>query len=248
MVMMFHVGRSGSRVLGDLLQQHPALHWDHEAFVHQLQAARRAGLAKPEGDPVALLQQRLAQAPPKLHFGTEVKFFHLRLFNCSMATFVKQATALGFRQFVLLKRKNYLRKIVSSLVATQTKRWHLRSNDVAQLSPIEVDINRVAIDWVERPLLDHLYQFEADFAEAVSVLRPYSTLTLHYKTDILPNPQIGYGKLCQFLGLPLADGVVRYGRSNPYPLSQLIRNYDEVAQALENTPFEWMVKDDDKTE
>jgi hypothetical protein len=31
-VMMFHAGRSGSTVLGDLLGQHPRVFWDSEIF------------------------------------------------------------------------------------------------------------------------------------------------------------------------------------------------------------------------
>ena len=242
-VMMFHIGRSGSRVLGDLLQQHPRLHWDHEAFVKQLQAARQAGHVKPDGNPVKLLRQRIHLAPEELQFGTEVKFFHLRLFGWEISDFVSQAVVMGFAHFVLLKRQNYLRKIVSSLIARQTNQWHRRGDAQTTLSPIWLDVNHVAIDWVERPLLDHLNQFEADFAEVEVALRPFSTLNLAYETDILPDPQIGYGKLCRFLGLPIVDSKVRYGRSNPYTLRQLIQNYDEVAQTLQNTPFAWMALD-----
>lgn len=245
-VMMFHIGRSGSRVLGDLLQQHSALHWDHEAFVAQLQAARRAGLRNPVGNPVNMLRERIQAAPAKGPFGTEVKFFHLRLFGCALPDFVSQVVALGFTKFILLKRQNYLRKIVSSLIAHQTKQWHRRRNDGSVLSPVWLDVNKVAIDWTERPLIDHLNQFEADFAQAEAVLRPFPTLNLEYEMDILPNPKIGFGKVCRFLGLPVNEGEVRYGRSNPYPLRQLIRNYEEVAKTLKNTPFEWMVTNENE--
>jgi hypothetical protein len=152
--------------------------------------------------------------------------------------------ALGFDHFVQLKRQNFLRKIVSSLVAHQTNRWHRRQETTTSLTPIRLDVDRVAIDWVERPLLDHLHQFEANFTEVAAVLRPYPTLTLTYEADILPDPAIGYGKVCRFLGLSEEKVTVRYGRSNPYPLRQLIQNFDEVAQALQNSPYEWMLWDE----
>ncbi len=101
-VMVFHIGRSGSRVLGDLLQQHPVLHWDHEAYVSQLKTARRQGAERPDGDPIELLQARLDQAPGSLVFGAEVKFFHLQLFDYSLEKFVSQVVELGFCRFVLL--------------------------------------------------------------------------------------------------------------------------------------------------
>ena len=242
--MMFHIGRSGSRVLGDMLQQHSAIHWDHEAFVHQLQQARRAGQERPSGDPVELLRRRMALAPLDLQFGTEAKFFHLRLFGCSFPAFVAQAAVLGFSRFVVLKRRNYLRKIVSSLIAHQTHKWHHRQETPASLTPVYIDVDQVDIDWTKRPLLDHLYQFEANFLEATAVLSSYATLHLTYETDILADPAVGYGKICRFLELTEEEVVVRYGRSNPYPLRTLIQNYDDVACTLQNTPFEWMVQDE----
>ena len=93
-------------------------------------------------------------------------------------------------------------------------------------------------------MLDHLQQFEDDFAQAMAILQPLPCLNLTYETDILPDPRIGYAKVCRFLGLPVQEGMVRYSRSNPYPLHDLIQNFDEVAQTLQNGPFEWMLFDE----
>lgn len=121
---------------------------------------------------------------------------------------------------------------------------HHRQAETAVFSPVYLDVNRVEIDWTIRPLLDHLAQFEADFAQAMAVLQPFPCLTLTYEAVILPDPRLGYTKVCRFLDIPVQTGVVRYGRSNPYPLRQLIQNFDEVAHTLQNSPFEWMLFDE----
>ncbi|MCP4362627.1 MAG: hypothetical protein GY796_31880 [Chloroflexi bacterium] len=243
-VMMFHIGRSGSQVLGDMLQQHPHLFWDHEVYIHQLQAARIQGLASPQGNPVLLLQERLERATATM-YGAEVKFFHLRLFQMPLPEFFERLLELGFLHFVVLKRKNYLRKVVSSLVAQQTKQWHQQPGQPQVLTPIDLNLNRVSIDWAHMPLLAHLAQYAQDFAAIQMMLEPFSPLNLIYEDDILLDPQIGYAKCCHYLNIDNIEVIVRYGRSNPFPLREIITNYAEVAGELNGTPFEWMLSDEE---
>jgi LPS sulfotransferase NodH len=244
-VLMFHIGRSGSRVLGDLLGQHPQLHWDHEAYVAQLQAARKSGRKRPQGEALPLLLERRRAAPPDSIFGSEVKFFHLRLYEQQLDNFVTQLHAADFRRFILLERRNYLRKIVSSLIAKSSGQWHFRNKSPQKPAPVFIDVDAVAIDWTVLPLLTHLERFRDDFTQAAAVLRPYPLLNLTYETDIAADPTIAFSKACRFLNLEPHPAIVHYQRANPYPLTDLIVNVDQVAKRLRHTPFAWMLSEDE---
>lgn len=132
-VALFHIGRSGSTMLGDLLDQHSAIAWDGEIYEHAFQRVERktgplflssdtsllelcmqpwSELLPP--DALEYLQERIALTQKSV-YGFEVKFFHLRFFGMSLVDYVEGLKNLGFDAFVILKRRNLLRAIVSSL-------------------------------------------------------------------------------------------------------------------------------------
>lgn len=242
-VMMFHIGRSGSQVLGSLLKQHPQVHWADEVFIEPLKEARRRELPKPTVvEPYDFLSAKFATCQAQI-LGGEVKFFHLRLLDQTVPQFIKNLQKLGFEHFIILKRKNYLRKVVSSLIAHQTNQWHRRPSQPEQLTRIWLDTENVQIDWAQKPLLDYFHQYDADFAAAQKYLSSCSVQMVSYEAHILPDPVIGYRLCCRFLGIPSTEVTVPYGRTNPFPLRKILLNFDEVASLLQNTPYEWMLTD-----
>ena len=120
-VVMFHIGRSGSTVLSDLLGQHSRVFWDgqiYERLFEQLEASstRVAPGSVARHNAITALQFRMRAAGERV-YGFEVKFFHLRCFGIDLKEYVAHLRALGFTHFVILERRNYLRKILSSVVA-----------------------------------------------------------------------------------------------------------------------------------
>lgn len=244
LIMMFHFGRSGSTVLADLLDQHPSITWKGE-FIRKFYAPldrRRLERFQLPADPQRLLLDVMADVATP-YFGCETKFFHLDQLRVTLPTYLECLQRLNFSYFIVLQRRNYVRKIVSSLVARKRKRYRQAPNATAELTRIMLHPDRVRIDRTELPLIDLLDSYARDFEQLDQLLAKQSTLQLTYEEDLLANPAIGYERACTYLGLPPAAIQVNFGRSNPFPLQAILKNYDEVASALKGTSYEWMITD-----
>ncbi len=250
---MFHVGRSGSVAIGDLLHQHPYVFWDGEVYERLFQERerelrRKVGRGDLDVDAIAHLQSRLARHwNGHLVYGFEAKFFHLEILQLDLEDFIRRLDTMEFARFIVLKRKNTLRKVISSLIAHQTGRWHLRAGQQAAEAKVHVDVDRVGIDRTEKGLLQLLSDYEKSFRELDLVVHGRSTLRLTYEDHILPDPLIAYRRACSFLDLVPGSPVVRTHRTNPFKLCDMVENFDEVLRCLRGTRFEWMIHDDQYT-
>ncbi len=258
-VAMFHVGRSGSTVLGDLLHQNPAVHWDGEIYERIFQEVGRkvgplflASDAPPlafeqqawrtflPSDPLRYLQERI-EVTPKSVYGFEVKFFHLRFFGMSIVDYVAGLKLFGFDAFLLLKRRNFLRGVVSSLVAAQAKQYHFRNAEEVRCRPIVLDLERIEMDREEKSFFQFLEKYNAMFELLEELLEGERVLELVYEDDLLDDPRRGYRKVCEFLNLSDDPSEVRFVRSTPFPLREILVNFEEVARTLRGTPHAWML-------
>lgn len=247
-VAMFHIGRSGSTVLGGLLAQHPGIFWDREIYEREFREWQtrhgrfKVGDPQPALDPIRHLQQRVSRGGRRW-YGFEVKFFHLEHAQLPLATYVTQLREVGVTRFLVLRRKNYLRKIVSSMIASTTRQWHVGRGGEARKATITIDPARVPIDRNDRSLLQLLESYERGFRGLQALLRPGEVLHLTYEDDVQTDPAQAYAKSVAFLGLEPRPVKTQLGRTNPYPLRQLVENFDDVERALAGTPFEWMTRE-----
>lgn len=234
-VVMLHVGRSGSTVLADMLDQHPRVYWDGEIYHRWL------GDRLPATDPVHYLSSRMTRAGSR-YYGFELKPVHLRTLNLELDGFMRTLNRLGFTHFVVLERKNYLRKILSSVIAHQSTVFHRAPSHRLRENSTALDVTRVEIDDTALPLLDFLAGYEEFFGTARQLLDPERTLWLTYEADIFHDPGIAYTKICSLLGIvPEQSPEIRYGKTNPFPVNQMLSNFSEVERALRDTRFEWML-------
>ncbi len=185
----------------------------------------------------------------RCRYGFEVKFYHLIRAEIDLETFLDASETLGATHFVVLKRRNMLRKIVSSMAAKQrvgsvTRReaFHLEQGTSPSLTPLYLDPDEVGIDTQVKPLLRFLEAFDADFARLERLLEERRALFLTYEEHIRTDPTHAYRRICSFIGVRPAKVKVRYSRTNPFPLSSLILNYADVVDALRGTPYAWMVE------
>ena len=81
------------------------------------------------------------------------------------------------------------------------------------------------------------------FRRLDELLANRNVLRLTYEDDIAPDPRIGYRRTCEFFGIQYEPAEVRLGKSNPFPLAEILVNYSEVERALRDTPFAWMLRD-----
>lgn len=242
-VAMFHVGRSGSRVLGDLLGQHPHVFWDFEIYERLLRDRDKHGTVQPTGSLAQAIDYLRARMPRagRRFYGFELKFFHLKLLNVELSPYVESLRRLRFAHFVILERRNYLRKIVSSVVAHKKSRFHQASYEKPVLTRVTIDVDCLRIDRDQKPLRAYLEDYRASFDALNEILQGSTVLRLTYEDDIFRDPLVAYGRLCEFLGVRQHHATVRYSRSNPFKLADIIVNFEEVERALESSAFEWML-------
>lgn len=232
-VVMLHEGRCGSSVLAGLLGQHSSIHWDGEVF----------GKSNPGGPviryirysyPLLYLRQRIARSEHSIYgFETKTDLHLQRYIGVSRGEYLDGLKGLGVSRYIVLDRKNNLRRRVSVRVAKKTKKWLLSKREEPQLVRVELDPESVLF-WLRR--------LEKVNDELDELLSDETVLRLTYEEHIKPDPRIGYRRACEFLGLSPEEVSVGMRRINPYPLSDMIKNYDEVCRSLSGTKFEWMLE------
>ena len=236
---MFHVGRSGSTVVADQLLQHPGLAWAGE----MLDPKR---LRRPVG-PAAAIDRVAAgiRAAGHRRFGCETKFYHLRRARLPLAAFLDALDRLRFDRFLVVRRRNLLRKVVSSQVARASRRWHLPAGETAALHPVRIDPAAVPVEGETRPLLAIIEGYLADFRALDAALGGRPRLDLVFEDDIRPDPAAAGRRASDFLGLPPHPAAVRLAPTTPWPLGRVVENLDEVRAHLAGTPHAWMADEDE---
>lgn len=247
-VIMFHIGRCGSTVVADLLNQHPRIHWASEFYSSIFHDWQRINggierVGEMADDAVELLQRNMQFALHR-YYGFEIKPFHFRLIGYSPDSFLHHADSLGFTHFILLDRKNRLRTMISSIIAHQNEAlYHIDSNTKAQLTRVTINVNEVKVDFDVKPLLAYLSDYDGDIDALKTLLESRNSLHLTYEQDIQMDPRRAYHRICDFLALQPVDVSIKYARTNPFPICDMIENIEEVRQALHGTPYEWMLDD-----
>ena len=188
------------------------------------------------------LRTRLPGAQARF-VGIEAKFYHLHDHHLTLDTFLAETRGEAPCRFIVLRRRNYLRKIVSSLAARQRGQWFARPGTRPAPVQIALDPQRVCIDGSAQPLLDYLQDWDAQFDQLDLALRESNPLALTYEDDIEASPLVAYRKVCAHLGLPDGAPEVRYTRTTDQPLEELLTTLPAVRQALRDSPYAWMADD-----
>lgn len=247
--VMFHLGRSGSTVLGDLFNQNQELFWDSEIFMDNRMPTDFNTVHKMLFRlPMLTIKTRRMRTKKRI-YGFEAKLSHIARIRMSPPQFVEEIKKLGFAYFLLLRRRNHLRIIISDLVAQQKGYWHSPSQGTTHasgLTPVTINVNAITLgscfNRQQRPLMEHLCVVEEEFAQLTTLLEGQHVLNLVYEDDIEQDPSIAYHKVCEFLAVTPTPVEVRLRKTNPWPMHQLINNYEEVAETLAGSPYEWMLK------
>ncbi|MDX1623896.1 MAG: hypothetical protein R3199_07925 [Gemmatimonadota bacterium] len=236
-VMMFHPPRAGSTVLAKMLHQHPEVRWEREAF---LEVSRQLGMRRLPATLETVLLTRMAGVREPI-VGFEVQYYqipaHLMI---RLPAFVRRVRNLGFRRFIVLSRRNILRSVVSNLVAHERQQWAFDVGDRVELTRVHVDVERV-YDHRNTALLDVLARHEENPRRVRELLPQY--LELVYEDDVEEDPHVGYRRICEYLGLEPVEVTIPIQRATPYPMPEVVENWDEVCETLAGTRFEWMLEE-----
>jgi hypothetical protein len=145
-----------------------------------------------------------------------------------------------------LQRRNYLRYCLSELKAQRSRRWTLLGGSSAASAQVDQTIE-VDVEWLLRTL-------ELCRSEDAAVSRSFENyspvLRLDYEHLF---PQLGASmaqptldRVADWLGIApaFAETKPRHRKQSLLPLDETIQNYDEVAEALRGTDFEYCLEDE----
>jgi hypothetical protein len=246
-IAMIHPGRCGSTVLAKMLSATIDVYWIGELYARFFREWEEQGfnVQNPSSlgdDPLLLVRDKMESRPADV-FGFEFKPFHNVLFDMPMCKYLDGLDDLGFKHYVVLQRKNRLRAIVSSVAAHRPGgSYHLAKGKAVMRQSIHLDPASVSIDLDDKPLLSFLEDYDEQFGEVARIMEGRHALSLIYEDDIESNPRYAYEKVCAFIGIVPEDDIFpELRKTNPFPLSVLIDNYQEVAECLQGTRFAWML-------
>ena len=246
--VMFHIGRCGSTVVARLLSRHSKICWGNELYapIFSDWRSRNNGYevtGELPNDAIDILRTSSIHAWNQF-YGFEMKPFHFRLIGYSPEVYLRHLRTLGFTHFVVLDRRNRLRKVISSVIAHQQgKQTHIDADTKSKLTRVHLDVNEIRIDFESKPLLDFLVGYDDQLRLLNTLLQGENTLRLTYEDDIQDDPRVAYSRICNFLGLPPEDSTVELSRTNPFPIREMVENFQELEQTLQGTPYEWMIDD-----
>ena len=241
---MFHIGRCGSTVLGHMLDQHPDVIWANELF----DSCMKTSVPSNGGSFVESKINESRSAVNSEYYGFETKYLpqqHLSqgCINMVLDEYLAQLIKLGFSKFILLHRENYLRRAISAKVGSVTSKWHTK---FAVKSPVKISINTKAFRTGvgEDTLLELFRKLDYHYSKLKKLLVEKDYISISYEHDIMDDPFVAYNKISNYLGLDLHNPEIKFKRTNPFTLSQLLENYEDVYNELKDTKYEWMLTEE----
>lgn len=238
-VLMLHCGRSGSTLLGDMMDQHPDVFWDGEVVEKMLHSTSRkegVGIDHLQGrfsleDVIDKNRHRMRTRAGGKIYGMEIQDYHMKFINCSAEEFLSNARNMGFTNIIYLDR-NPIRKLVSHLVATNNGEWHIGVNQRSSKPKIRINPDRIYIGHSMSNLKDSLDQMIYFKKDIDQFLYGEQYLRLGYDADIRSDPTVALSKVCAYLGIPEHKPKIKFAKTADLKLSDLIENYLEVESEL----------------
>jgi len=238
-LVLIHRGRCGSTVLGAMLDQNEQVYWDGEAlmppslserWLRRLQGARGVSNIR---DLKVLMRYARTRSYVLSCKGQP---------GCSsISRLVRDLSDAGFDRFAVLERKNALRWLVSAEIGSQRQRWHLRQGDSPRLNPVWIPL----LYDQQKTLADRLHGLANWHKEVRDCLAGRPVLNLTYEDHVETDPARAYREVCEFMDVTATPVRITQARLNPFPLTRLIANFNEVETALRRTGLEWMLQEQD---
>jgi len=122
--------------------------------------------------------------------------------------------------------------------------WHIAAGHKAERSKVHLPVESFWLWGEEQTLVEAIKLLEAFEIRVEEALGNRACLKLTYEDDVQNDPAVGYRRICEFLGLSPMNVEPGMTRTNPFPLPELVENYDEMAEHLRGTPYQWMLEED----
>ena len=213
--VIFAQGRSGSRLLVDLLNSHPDIICEREILYHRRLL------------PVRYAIGREAATRPDTVYGFKVKIYQLEYVQNyeSAADFLDALTDRNWK-LVHLWRQDIFRQCISARMAWQKNLWHANDQKQDQVDQtVHMDAEKLASEMRSR--IQYREQEKA-------ILDGREHLEINYEED-LSTPQAQQRTLndiFEYLGLDAHPVSTNMKKTSKRHLSDQISNYDEVIETV----------------
>jgi len=239
-IFMLHIGRVGSTVIADLLNQHSKFSWSGEIYPNKKDKYLKFIYKNHE----LLLKIRMYQHHSDF-FGFELKTASRQILKkntigMDLECFLSLLEKHHFKHFIILERKNYLRQFVSFYNAKITKIHHV-SEKPKHANKINFNPNNCLFLNKHSTLIDHFEYLDKHYSNLKTILKNKQVLHLNYEDDILETPLIAYEKICNFIHIKPEKPIINLKQTNAFPLEDLIENIEDIKKHLKGSKYEWML-------
>ena len=228
---MLHHGRSGSTVLSGQLSQHPGIYWDAELLrkprVNQLNGQVFKDFSASAHVDICRFKSH------RKWYGFELKPLHVKYLKLDYDAFLEDLVQMGFSHFVVLERRNTLRRIISARINWLSGKSHLKTGEARKLYSVPIPADSI------------LERIRTEIGEMEHFRKSVETrnhLSLYYEDHIEQDPRVAYRMVCDFLGLDAVDVQLTLKKRNPFPVADMVDNFEEIREVLQHTEYAWMLE------
>ncbi len=218
--VVFGQGRTGSRLLVELLRSHPNIACDDEILngCNWSAPARRCILPFWRFYPVPLFRHR-ARGSPRRAYG--FKLFDDHLYRPGFV--LRCLHRLGWR-IVHVQRRDLVAQAFSTALARRTSRWHRRSGDSPESPTLRIGVE---------PFLRILRERERRAARIDRLLADLPHLDIVYEDDLADRARwpSTSRRIAGFLGLPAHTLDTDMVKTWERPCRDMVEDYDELLDA-----------------
>lgn len=229
---IFAQGRTGSKLLTDLLNAHPRVHCDKEIFNSSFYL----------GSSHLFFPYRLVEGKAKFYknkiYGFKDKVYQIEYQQniSDSLNFVHYLFRNNWK-IIYIKRKNIFKHALSNYIANKRGQFH------AYKEGKEPEFGKLHIEPQE--LIERMEKRRKFQEKEAEILEGVEHLSLIYEED-LNNPgnqQKTANRIFDYLGLKHVKVSTRFKKVNTRSNRDLISNYDQIEKILRDSPYEVFLQD-----
>ena len=218
-------GRTGSKLLVELLRSHPDIHCDGEVLngFYWNKLTRRLMLPLCRYHPLPLFR-RNARHSRSMAYGFKLFNDHIHWPHQVLASLHGE----GWR-IIHIQRRDLVAQTISGEVARQTRRWHRHSGDSVTPASMTIDPNEFNANLQKRLTRS---------AQIDELLAGIPHLDITYEDDLADpaNWEPLSVRLLHYLGIPVLPLTTEMVKTWEQPYSEMILNYADLIAAAQRLP------------
>ncbi|QXP80030.1 MULTISPECIES: hypothetical protein [Winogradskyella] len=164
--------------------------------------------------------------------------------NMDFELYLDKLVKLGFKKFVILKRRNYFKQVFSIARGIENKQFHFKNEDKLKINKINFNPEKVTYGDFKGDLLEVFKRFENQYQHIENLIKSKGLdyLELFYEDHIEKDPTVSYGLICEYLGVQLFDEVsIQQKKIAHKNIFDEIKDPELVKNYLLDTEYSWML-------